>query len=351
MSDSKKVSTGFLWLTAQLLATKGAAFFSQFILLQFLAPEDFGLFGLALTVNLLTMVMQSTGIRDLLVTRKRSFARLSKTSFALALLLGMFSTILAIGASPLLVWCYATDRPETLRILILILAIQPLIASFGVVPFSKLNSESRFKEIAILGVVRGMVDSVLRVALAISGMGVLSLVISQVAATLCSTMGAIYLAWPRMTGVVRGFALKKVAIANFSFTAGNFFLAAFEFIDYSILGVFSTGPLGGTVLRRLFTLQSNCLLSCNECDDGLATKPLINACQITPAIHGSLASESAIDCDNCSLCVCDFCDSRLGNSQHLSGTLAWHLADINDFVDWDDFPAHTLALSKPAQGE
>src|SRR5437870_1122481 len=67
----RRTARGFAWLTAQTLGAKAVGFVGQIILAWYLAPDDFGLVGLALTVAAFAGLIQQAGLKEILIHRHR----------------------------------------------------------------------------------------------------------------------------------------------------------------------------------------------------------------------------------------------------------------------------------------
>ena len=70
-SLADRTSRGAAWMTVQTILTKVLSLGSQLILARLLLEEDFGLYGLALTVYSFAAMIHQAGIQEVLIHRQR----------------------------------------------------------------------------------------------------------------------------------------------------------------------------------------------------------------------------------------------------------------------------------------
>jgi O-antigen/teichoic acid export membrane protein len=176
-----------LTLLANVLA-KGSAVLAQVVLAIFLTKEDFGLYALAISIQMFIQTFRDGGIRDYVVARQERYRELIGAAFwmgltinsVLALALGVAGHLIAplyargeFGQKalelPLLMWITAAALP---------LSTVPTVLSI------RLRIDLMFGVMARVTVVSSLVRYGSMIALAVGGLGALSFVIPVVVATL-----------------------------------------------------------------------------------------------------------------------------------------------------------------------
>jgi len=176
----RRTASGMLWLVAQTLVTKPLTLIQQIVLSWLLVPEDFGLFGLAMTVLALLNFADRAGLREVLIQRHDRFHRWATPVFWMSLTLGLGSGALMAAAAPLAAAAY--DSPNLAPVVIL-MALMPLLQSLESVPIVRLQSDMRFSVVAKIGVAAMVVQVIVAIALGWAGTGAYALVFSRVAMT------------------------------------------------------------------------------------------------------------------------------------------------------------------------
>ncbi len=194
-SLTEKTSSGFAWLVLQTFGVRGVRMGAQIALAWLLLPEDFGLFGMTMAVAAIAMMPAEGGLQEVLVKRHKRFELWSAPGFWVALAVGLVMSAAMFASAPLVARLF--DEPEVID-LIRIAAIAPLIGSLNSVAMAKLNSQMRFRAVAVLGMVKTVVNMGLAVALAALDMGAYSFIIPIPVAQLVHTAGCYALARPQV---------------------------------------------------------------------------------------------------------------------------------------------------------
>lgn len=140
---------GFAWMTALTLAAKVFGFVSQIILTWVLAPEDFGLISLAFTVSTFADLVQSFGLREVLVKRQVRMRIWGGPAIWLSLITGLSVMAVMSIAAPIAAIVYG--KGWIVAHLIWILALSAPINALGIVPDACLQQQLRFRAVALLG--------------------------------------------------------------------------------------------------------------------------------------------------------------------------------------------------------
>lgn len=189
---------GVAWLTGQTFSVKIASLATQIILARLLLREDFGLYGLALTVSHLSRLLERGGIREVLIRRHRSFNQWSNPAVWLALFFGVLGSLSMLVMAPLATRIYNLEQPEELIKIIGVMALAAPIISMGVVPAAKLQVAMRLRVLAMVTVTSMFLDFGLKIAMAFLGAGALSFAWPMVISSIWRTSLFWYLARPRL---------------------------------------------------------------------------------------------------------------------------------------------------------
>ena len=163
-------------MVAQTIAAKAATLVGQLILARLLLPEDFGLFGMSLTVMAFVSLIQNAGLADILVQRQAKFRRWANAAFWLSLALGVFASLIMVLAAPLAASFYHAPQ---LRGLINLLALCPPLLGMGTVPRAQLINQLRFRALAATGLIEAIGTVGLSIVLAYAGFGAYSFVVPK----------------------------------------------------------------------------------------------------------------------------------------------------------------------------
>ena len=172
-----KTRKGFALLTLRSLISRILSPLGQIFLARLLLPEDYGVIGLAYTVTTLAAVLQTSGVREILVRRHKQFRRWRNAAFWLALLLGLVSSAVILLGAPAAAAFYGNGR---LVGVLAGLSLLPLLNALSVVPQAELQARMEFRgvfRIEMFSVIGWPVATVLCAWL---GLGPYSFVIPQV---------------------------------------------------------------------------------------------------------------------------------------------------------------------------
>ena len=162
-SLAQKTASGFAWTMVQTVATKGVNFIGTIVLARLLLPSHFGLGAMALGLVVFANLIQECGLQQILVHRHAEFARWANAGFWMSVVTGLLgAVVMAAIALPAARYFHAPQ----LAGLMLVLAIRSPFLSLGTVPTAQLQSELRFKLLAIIQIVVGAVVMVVGVAMA-----------------------------------------------------------------------------------------------------------------------------------------------------------------------------------------
>jgi len=238
-----------------MLAQSGTALLiemgSWFILAAILLRDEFGIVSLAFATRIFTDVLKRTGLRQVLVQRQQKFNRWATPGFWLSLSIGFLATAVMSLAAPIVAKMY--DQPDLLW-MVLILATVPSIGGLTTVPMARMQSDLRFRGIAVIEFSWHVGLLVMRVLLALAGLGPFACVIPEPIGEAARSAAYWWLAKPRIHRRLRlrrwryliadswwlllgSMALKFVAQAPYFI--GGFFLVPAVLGDYFFAFMFS----------------------------------------------------------------------------------------------------------------
>lgn len=191
MTERKKTNQNASWSVFNQVATYGSSLVFTAILARIVAPADFGIFAMAMTVSAFFLIFADGGMVWSLIQRK------SITDGEVINLrwlnggLGLLMSLLAIMVSPFVAAFYG--YPQITWVLAL-LGLNFLISGISTPSIMWLKRQQRFKTIAMIDISSTLVAGALAVTSALNGAGVWALVIQQVVKFLfqgvCVTLAA-----------------------------------------------------------------------------------------------------------------------------------------------------------------
>lgn len=168
---------GFAVMLGQTLGTKAVNFVGQIALAWLLAPEHFGLIGLAYTMTAFASLVQQFGLREILVHRRSEYSQLSGAATWVSVGTAALGTLVLLALAPVAAVLYSEPR---LTGLILVLALATPFWTISIVPETGLQIQFRFRLLAAIGFGTGATTMAMTVALAALGFGAYSFVLPRV---------------------------------------------------------------------------------------------------------------------------------------------------------------------------
>ncbi|HZZ86332.1 MAG TPA: oligosaccharide flippase family protein [Anaeromyxobacteraceae bacterium] len=160
-------------MAAQSIILKVLSFGSQLVLAWLLAPRDFGIAGLGLTLAAFADLLQRSGVRDVILARPKRIHFWLSGALLMNCAVGLAGGCLLACAAP---WAAARfHNPELLPILLVLAASIPLNAAVTVLQ-AGLEARLRFGMIAGTGFAVALMQALMSVALATLGWGALALI-------------------------------------------------------------------------------------------------------------------------------------------------------------------------------
>lgn len=228
--------------------TAGAKFASQLItwgitifVMRLLAPADYGLLAMASVLLALLSMFAEVGLGPALVQQAEVSEQKFRQAFGIVLLVNLALFILLNLLAPLVARFYAEDR---LVPIVRVLAIQFLMIPLSVIPDVLLQRRLEFKKRSLIDLGTAVLASVSTLALALSGFGVWSLVVGNLAGLglrlVTLNLAAPFRALPSFSSA----GMRELLAFGGNITASRFLWFFFTQADTVIVG----RVLGGNVL-------------------------------------------------------------------------------------------------------
>lgn len=165
---------GLVWTLGQSGAARLLALASQLVLARLLDSADFGLIGLAGSVQASVVSLIAFGVDDVILQRARTMRLWLGAGFIISLTLALVAALLMLAVSPFAASLY---RSPQLTGLLALMALSMPIGALATIPTILLRAQLRFKFIATYGTVDLFAQTALIVLLAWRGFGAYSFVL------------------------------------------------------------------------------------------------------------------------------------------------------------------------------
>lgn len=172
-----RISRGLAWSSLNSIVLRMGSFAVGILLARLLAPEQFGVFAVALTVQTVLMTLADLGMSADLIRRPNP-EKIAPTVATLALVSGgSLSVILAVNAQSIAnLMGTAAAGP-----VIAVMSLSLVLASAGVVPFAALQRDFAQKKLFGIASAEFVFGTALTLLLLLAGWGVMALAISRIA--------------------------------------------------------------------------------------------------------------------------------------------------------------------------
>jgi O-antigen/teichoic acid export membrane protein len=173
-SFGQRAFQGLIWSLGQNGAARLLALGSQLLLARLLSSADFGLIGLAYSVQTTAVSLISFGVDDVILQRARTMRLWLGAGLIISLILASAGALLILAASPLAASLY--EAPQLTGLLAL-MALSLPISALSNVPAILLRANLRFKFMAAYTTAELTAQTILTVLLAWKGFGAYSFII------------------------------------------------------------------------------------------------------------------------------------------------------------------------------
>ncbi len=258
---SHRTASGLGWLGMQTLALKPINVIGNLALAWLLAPNIFGVVGMAYTVTSFVDLIQQAGVNQVLIHRHTSYRTWLNPAFWMSMATGLLASGVVLVSAPLAAAAYG--QPQLIGLLS-VLAIAPPIRALSLIPTAKLQIDMRFALLAKTMIATNTLQMILAVSLAALGFGVYS-VVMPVPVVEAARL-AVY--WREVRPRVR-FNLQwnrwRYLISDTVYTlAAQFFFTVIGQGDYIILALlYSAGEMGLYFFSFNLALQTLQLFTAN----------------------------------------------------------------------------------------
>ena len=230
------------WLTQ--IATWGMTVFVA----RLLVPSDYGLVGMATLYTSFFTLFSEFGIGTAVVTLQDLTVDQVSQLNSLALLLGVLGFFLSAAAAvPLGIFFRAPNLP----MVVVVLSVGFVVSGIRTVPYSLLQKELRFKLLAIIEGLQGIVQALVTLILALLGFGYWALVIGILSFSVTPTFFTLF--WRRHSfAVPRISSVRSALHYSRQVLIGRLSWAVYDNSDFIIAGRVWEAPLGAYTLALDF---------------------------------------------------------------------------------------------------
>ena len=197
MDVGSSVKSAVKWMGISKAASQIVAWALTIITIRFLNPADYGLIALAGISLSFVQLFGDAGLYLRLVQKRDLDLYYIRQVFGIAIVVGIFLTLLLMGLAPLIADSFSEPR---LTDIIRALSLTLIISSFGLVPDAMLARRLDFKAIMMFDMVSTIIASTLVCLLAFLGWGAWALVVGSLTGAILRVIRLYYLSpfphWP-----------------------------------------------------------------------------------------------------------------------------------------------------------
>jgi len=227
------------WSAASKYGAQAVQLGVSLLLARLLAPEYFGLLGMATVITGFAKTLKNLGFNAAIIQRQDIDQKLLSTLFWVNLGFCSLITLALVSISPLVAWLYQDSRVTPL---VAVLSLNILINSFCTVPSALLQRRLEFKKLAIREIGGVVVSGATGITCALLGWGVWSLVAASMASSITNVvlLNIVEPFWPSWT--LDRTRLKECLEFGLNITGFNVFNYFMRNSDNLIIGIF-LGPV------------------------------------------------------------------------------------------------------------
>jgi PST family polysaccharide transporter len=252
-TSTDSIFAGIRWTSVGHVLGQLLRFCVSLVLVRLLAPEDFGLLGMAVVITGFVALFQTMGTHGAVIQRKELSATFTNSIATLNVALGATLTGALIATAPVVTAIYG--RPDVTPI-VQVLACTFLIYSVGSIHTSLLNRDMRFGRLVAIEVTTTIAQAAVAVTLAALGWRVWALVTGNIVAALMTTgLLSIASSW-RVRWSFDWAEIRPILGFSFHLTGVNTIDYAVKNVDKLIIGSF----LGPDALGYYWLAYSLCML-------------------------------------------------------------------------------------------
>lgn len=170
----KKTTAGLLYMLSQTVLMRFVSLGAQILLAWILIPDDFALYGIAMTIGQIVGIVRQAGVRDILIHRQHRAKKWTNAAFWMTLTTGLVLGAMLAAATPALASFF--KRPELIP-LILVLAVASPFQCIAQIGLALIQAKMRFKLLATVELGNNLVLTALKIVFALMGMGAMSFIL------------------------------------------------------------------------------------------------------------------------------------------------------------------------------
>lgn len=170
----KKTTAGLLYMLSQTVLMRFVSLGAQILLAWILIPDDFALYGIAMTIGQIVGIVRQAGVRDILIHRQHRAKKWTNAAFWMTLTTGLVLGAMLAAATPALAGFF--KRPELIP-LILVLAVASPFQCIAQIGLALIQAKMRFKLLATVELGNNLVLTALKIVFALMGMGAMSFIL------------------------------------------------------------------------------------------------------------------------------------------------------------------------------
>lgn len=171
---------GGLWSMAQVVANKALALLGTVALMYLLAPTDYAIAGIAMSIQAFLTLLAPFTLGDVLISRPREAERLMGTAMRVCLAVSAITSLLILAAGPIASHEYGQSA---LVAACATAALRPAVELLLLTPHARMRLRLKFREMAMIDGLSQGLATVTSIAMAWGGMGWVSLILPQIAFT------------------------------------------------------------------------------------------------------------------------------------------------------------------------
>lgn len=192
----QQVTEAMIWVAGSSLIGRLASFGSQFVLGWLLAPEDFALYAIAISVSSLLWAIKNGGLREILVQRGQEYDALAPGAARIALGFNLVLCVILAAWAPILARLYSAP---SLPPLIWIVALYIIANTPATILYAKLSTDMRFKALCLIGSASMTMRHLCAIGLAVLGFGAASFVLPLLFVAIFDSLAYLRAvrSWPR----------------------------------------------------------------------------------------------------------------------------------------------------------
>ncbi|MCC7486340.1 MAG: lipopolysaccharide biosynthesis protein [Burkholderiales bacterium] len=183
MSLRARVLTGLKWAAIARVLVQTANWCITLVVIRLLTPGDYGLLAMAGVFLSIVAMFAEAGLGSALIQSREADEATVRAVFGAVILVNSTLYVIIFGAAPLVAAYFGEER---LVALMRVLGLQMVLGILGVVPYAVLLRALDFRRLSMIGVCSNVLGGLTTLALALSGHGVWSIVLGQIAAQIVS---------------------------------------------------------------------------------------------------------------------------------------------------------------------